>query len=181
MKKQNFFRGEKNQKMYAQANMARLKELQTAEHITEGPKAGPQSTNELEGLHNLLREDASEVVKAASSGAQGHPQNPTDEQSREEAQLDRNDHTEQNYNNLPNPLGDYSNLVKQMKQGSSSAFLPSYIMSGLDSRRAIDKLTDVSGDGYNLIANRFINQESQAKKIKKVLKNPKMSSQVPYY
>ena len=167
--------------MYAQANLARLKELQTSEHITEGAKAGPQSTGELEGLHNLLREDASEVVKAASSGSQNHPQNGTSEQQAEEASLSKGDHTEENFNNLPNPLGDYSNLVKQMKQGSSSAFLPSYIMSGLDSRKTIDKVTDVSGDGYNLIANRFINHESQAKKIKKVLKNPKMSSQVPYY
>ncbi|MES2216588.1 MAG: hypothetical protein V4481_04815 [Patescibacteria group bacterium] len=109
-----------------------------------------------------------------SSANQGGTSEPTPE---EERLIQANpDRTTENYNNLPNPLGDYSNLMSQMK-GFQGSLNDGFIMKTLDSRRTINKITDQSGDGYNMLANTFVLHERSAKAMKKARKNPKLGSQ----
>lgn len=161
--------------MNAQSNLAKIQDFQNAERVLKGAShAGEQSKEGLDGLHELLRNDAAEVSKSMSSGNQFGTEEPT--ASQQQLMKEYPDNTTYGYHNIANPLGDYHNLVNQMN-GLQGSFAEGFVMSTLDSRRTIDKITDDSGDGYSMLANSFILHEANAKKMKKVKKNPRLSSQ----
>lgn len=162
--------------MNGQSNLAKIQDFQNAERVLKGPKdAGEQSKDGLDSLHELLRNDAAEVKQGMSSGNQGGTEEPT--QAQQQLMKEYPDNTTYGFNNIANPLGDYHNLVDQMK-GVQGSFSDGFVMSTLDSRRTIDKITDDSADGYSMLANTFVLHEADSKKMKKVRKNPRLSSQM---
>jgi hypothetical protein len=76
------------------------------------------------------------------------------------------------YKHEPQLLGDFSMLVSQM-EGQQSSANDAFILSTLESRRPAYKLSDTSGDGYNLLANTFGLGTISAKSMKRQAKKPR--------
>jgi hypothetical protein len=76
------------------------------------------------------------------------------------------------YKHEPQLLGDFSMLVSQM-EGQQSPINDAFILSTLEARRPAYKLSDTSGDGYNMLANTFGLHAISQKTMKRHAKKPR--------
>lgn len=134
-----------------------------------------QSKSKLEALHAVLKRDQVEAAQSLNSQNQGSTQSATAEEKDMMHQTEPNVGLQNHA--FGNALGDYTTLTKQFaSSGFKSSAENSFVISTLDSRRNIDRITDQSSDGYSMLSNSFGLHTLSEKSQKKASKNPKLSS-----
>ena len=150
-----------------------------AGHIAVDQLLGKSSDkNKLEVLEKELRKDEITATTERVSSMAGNFQEPTPEQREQQHYLKSQSMPVVNatFNNVDNKLADFSMIIKQMysTNGLTGTAVEAMLMTTLDGRRDIERVTDDTQDGYDFLANTFGLVDKSKKQQKK--KKPKLNS-----
>lgn len=139
-------------------------------------QAPPKSDKKLHDLEQELRKDQIQATEQRNSQIADNAQVPTPNQAVEQALVNPVNAT---FNNVPNKLGEFNTIISSMwsTQGLNGQAAEAMFLSTLDARRPVDRITDTSQDGYNLLANQFSLPKMSDKALKQSKKTHKLGSQ----
>ena len=135
-------------------------------------KDGPANSGKIEALEAELRSDTIEQKESLSSELAGNASQPTKGQG---IRLEAIGEQQASFKSRSNPLGDYTNLLKQMEDdmaGASNAML----YSTLDSKKETLKMASAD-DQYNMLASQFNLDHRSEQSVKRAKKLKRLSSQ----